>query len=199
MRFQVFKDGKVVKKFKLKGAYLFGTDGIAIRRAEVSFEDGFIECRKQNLGTAGLVLLWPIEGFGEVVLPTTCLPERSEPYNLNVELARAKLMQIITKREDWSFFGDLEGFEDISKEIQDLFIKAVQNISDASLASKLVDESLSKAIVFSEQLAIKQAELVFSSRSKNRGFGRGCLGCRVEASEVNNPQYVEKLLEYSVL
>jgi hypothetical protein len=193
MRFQVFKNGKVVDKFTLCGAYLFGTDGITIRRAQITFKDGIIECEKPNLETAGLALLWPIDDFGKVLLPTTCLPEREQLYNLNVEIARAKLMQIINKREDWSFFDQLEDLADFSKEAQDLFIQAVQNISDAPLASKLADKSLERAIVFSEKLAGKQADLLFDARSKNHGFGRGCFGCRIDVREITNPKYLEKL------
>jgi hypothetical protein len=194
VRFQVFKNGKVVDRFTLCGAYLFGTDGIAIRRAQITFKNGFVECKKLNLETAGLALLWSIDGFGRVVLPTTCLPERARPYNLNVEIARAKLMQIINKREDWSFFDGIEGLGDISKEAQDLFIQAVQNISDAPLASKLADESLRKAIIFSEKLAMKQAKSLFDSRNKNHGFGRGCLGCGIDPRQIANLRYVEDLL-----
>jgi len=145
--------------------------------------------------TAGLVLLWPVEGFGKVLLPTTCLPERERPYNLNIEIARAKLMQIINKREEWSFFDGVDGPGDTSKQARDLFIRAIQNISDAPLASKLADESLEKAIVFSEELAEEQTESLFATRSKSRGFGRGCLGCKVEPSQVSNPAYAGKLLE----
>jgi hypothetical protein len=196
MRFQVFKNGKVVDKFTLCGAYLFGTDGIAIRRAQITFENGIIECEKPSLETAGLALLWPIDGFGRVLLPTTCLPERIRPYNLNVEIARAKLMQIINKREDWSFFDKLEDLADSSKEAQDLFIQAVQNISDAPLASKLADESLERAVVLSEKLAGKQGDLLFDARSKNRhGFGRGCFGCQIDTRGITNPKYLEKLLK----
>ena len=195
MKFQIFKNGKVVDRFALYGAYLFGTDGIAIRKAQIRFKSGFIGCEKPNLGTAGLTLLWPIDGFGKVLLPTTCLPERTRPYNLNVEIARARLMQIINKREDWSFFNQLEGLADLSGEAQDLFIQAVQNISDAPLASKLADESLRKAIVFSEKLAIAQADSLFGTRSKDHGFGRGCFGCRVDPVQINNSKYIEKLLE----
>jgi GH35 family endo-1,4-beta-xylanase len=195
VKFQVFKNGKAVDKFKLSGAYLFGNDGLAIRKAQITFEDGFIECKKANMETAGLVLLWPVEGFGKVLLPTTCLPERERPYNLNIEIARAKLMQIINKREEWSFFDGVDGPGDTSKQARDLFIRAIQNISDAPLASKLADESLEKAIVFSEELAEKQTESLFATRSKSRGFGRGCLGCKVEPSQVSNPAYAGKLLE----
>jgi len=195
VKFQVFKGGKVVDKFTLCGAYLFGTDGVAIRRTQIKFKNGIIDCEKPNLETAGLALLWPVSDFGKVLLPTTCLPERTQPYILNVEIARAKLMQIITKREDWAFFNQLEGLGDISKEAQDLFIQAIQNISNPPLASKLADKSLEKAIVFSEKLAAQQAEVLFDARSKSHGFGRGCLGCRIDPKHITNPKYTEKLLK----
>ena len=195
MRFQVFKNGKLVNKFMLCGAYLFGTDGIAIRRARIRFKNGIIECEKPHKETSGLALLWPVEGFGKVLLQTTCLPEREQPYNLNVEIARAKLMQIINKREDWSFFDQLAGLTDTSKEAPELFIQAVQNISNAPLASELADKSLEKAIVFSEKLAVEQAESLFDVRGKNHAFGRGCLGCRIDFEHISNPEYVEKLFK----
>jgi GH35 family endo-1,4-beta-xylanase len=195
MRFQVFNNGKVVDRFALCGAYLFGTDGIGIRRAQIMFRNGLIECKKPNLETTAMVLLWCVDGFGKVLLPTTCLPEKERPYNLNVEIARARLMQIINKREDWSFFNGLEGLKEVSEEAQHLFIRAIQNISDGPTASVLADESLKKAIVFSEQLALKQAESSFSTRVRNHGFGRGCLGCKIDPRQVGNPRYVERLAE----
>ena len=130
MKFQVFENGKLAEKFAPRGAYLFGTDGIAIRRAQITFKNGFIECSKPNMATAGLVLLWNIEGFGRILLPTACLPERDRPYILNVEIARAKLMRIINKREDWSLFGDIDELKDISDQSQNLLTQAIQNISN---------------------------------------------------------------------
>jgi GH35 family endo-1,4-beta-xylanase len=195
VEFQVFSNGEIVDDFALCGAYLFGTDGIAIRRAEITFKGGVITCKRPNLETAGLALLWSIDGFGKVLLPTTCLPERGRVYNLNVEMARARLMQVVNKREDWLFFNSVAGLEDISKEARDLFIEAVQNISDSPLASKLADESLKQAAVFSEKLALKQAELLFEARGKSQGFGRRCLGCRVEPEQTTNSKYLAKLTE----
>ena len=195
VKFQVFKDGKIVDKFLLCGATLFGGDGIGIRRAQIAFRNGCIECKRQNLETAGLSLLWPIEGFGKVMLPTTCLPEREKPYSLNVEITRAKLMQIVNKREDWLFFNNIEGLKEISDQAQDLFIKAIQNISNPSQASKLADEALQKATVFAEKLSIIQAETLFEHRSKNHGFGRGCFGCRIDPAMMDNPSYIAKVLD----
>ena len=49
VKFQVFKNGKVVEKFTLCGAYVFGTDGISVRRTQIGFKKGIIECVKPNL------------------------------------------------------------------------------------------------------------------------------------------------------
>lgn len=195
MRFQVFRDGNVVDTFKPCGAYLFGTDGISVRRAKIVFKKGCIECIRPNLETAGLALLWPIEGFGRILLPTTCLPERKRPYNLNVEITRAKLMQVTNRREDWSFFDNVEGMEEISRQSQDLFIDAIQHIGDPAQASRLADEALRKAMVYSEKLAVRQGKSVFDKRRKNHGFSRGCLGCRVDPALMTKAPYLERLLE----
>jgi len=194
LEFQVFKDGKVDEDFTVSGAYLFGTDGIAIRRAHIAARNGIITCRRANLESAGLALLWPIEGFGKVLLPTTCLPPKKTPYSLNVELARGKLMQILKKREDWSFFNNIEGLEQTLNEARDLFIRALQNIATPALASKLADESLKKAAVCSEKLALRQAESLLRTRGRSRGFGRRCLGCRVDPRKIADDNYVKKLV-----
>ncbi len=195
MRFQVFKDGNVVDAFEPCGAYLFGTDGISVRRAKIAFKKGYVECIRPNLETAGLALLWPIDGFGRILLPTTCLPERKRPYNLNVEIARAKLMQITNRREDWSFFDNIEGMEEVSKESQNLFVDAIQNIGDPARASQLADEALKRAMVYSEKLAVRQGQSLFDKRRQNHGFGRGCLGCRIDPALMTKSAYVERLLE----
>jgi len=193
LRFRIFNNGKPVTDFAPHGAYMFGSDGMAIRKAQVSVVDGNLECYKPSEETAGVALLWPVEGFGKVLLPTTCLPERPEPYNLNLELARGRLMQIINKREDWSIFEDQEDSADVYNQAQDLFIKAIQSVSDGPACSILADQSLQKAMVFSENLAAKQAKLHFAARGKNHGFGRGCLGCWVDPKQVANHAYLEQL------
>jgi len=197
VKFQVFEDGKIVTKFKPCGAYMFGTDGIALRKTSITCKRGVINCEKPDQEAAGLTLLWPIEGLGKVLLPTTFLPDREQPYNLNVEIARAKLMQNITKREDWSFFSSVEGegLTELADEARDLFIQAVQNISDSSLSSKLADKALKKAIIFSEKLAVNQACSLFEIRGSKRGFGRGCLGCRLDPERISESRYIETLLK----
>lgn len=195
MKFQVFQHGQLASEFNLCGAYLFGTDGISVRRARIEFARGCIDCVRPNLDTAGLALLWPIEGAGKVLLPTTCVPERKRPYNLNVEIARAKLMQITNRREDWSFFDNVEGMEEIARKSQELFIDAIQSLSSPRKAARLADESLKEAMTYSEKLAFRQGKSLFDKRRRRHGFGRGCMGCRIDPAQMAKSAYVDKLLE----
>jgi len=111
VKFQVFKNGQPVEGFEVCGGYLFGTDGTGTRRSRAVFDKGLIECHKPNADSAGLALLWEVDGFGKVLLPTTFLPEREKAYCLNVEIARARLMQIINRREEWSLFDSSQDLE----------------------------------------------------------------------------------------
>ena len=63
------------------------------------------------------------------------------------------------------------------------------------LAAKLADEALSKAMIFADQLAMRQAEIMFKARIKNHGYGRGCLGITVDLETIVNPEYIRKLIE----
>lgn len=194
MKFKLFKDGRVLGDFDVAGAYLFGSDGIAVRRAEISFDKGVLKCSKENGESAGLVLRWPVKGFGQILLPTTCLPEREEPYILSVELARGKLMQIINKCEDWAFFAE-NGLSRHYNQARELFIKALQNISDAQAAAEIADKALERAFVFGEEIALYEAERQFRQRHREHSFGKGALGCRIDPEFVDKPVYISKFLD----
>lgn len=191
MRFQVFKKGKIVDSFVLSGAYMFGSDGTSLRKVEISFSEGTIHCERTSRDTAALALLWEVQGFGRIMLPTTCLPERERPYCLNLEIARARLMQTLSRREDWALFDEAVELEDIWQQALDLFVKAVQCNHNPGEASLLADQSLRKAVIFSEKMAITQADNLFKARKSSRGFNRACLGTHVHTQSLDHKTYVE--------
>ena len=196
MEFQLFKNGKPLKSLSLAGAYLFGADMIPLRRVDkIAFENGVLECQKKSRDSAGLSLLWPIEGNGQLLLNTTRLPEREEPYNLNLELARARLMQITLKREDWALFDQSDELDAMAQEVQNLFIEALQNISSPGEASVFADQALKKGVEFSEKLAAKHAEQFLAARFRNKGLGRHTLGCEINPALIGDEKYRKWLLE----
>jgi GH35 family endo-1,4-beta-xylanase len=196
LEFQLFKNGKPLKSLSLAGAYLFGADMIPLRRVDkIAFENGVLECQKKSRDSAGLSLLWPIEGNGQLLLNTTRLPEREEPYNLNLELARARLMQITLKREDWALFDQSDELDAMAQEVQNLFIEALQNISSPGEASVFADQALKKGVEFSEKLAAKHAEQFLAARFRNKGLGRHTLGCEINPALIGDEKYRKWLLE----
>lgn len=196
MRFQLFKNGKPFEELPLSGAYLFGADMIPLRHVErIELKNGVLECEKRSQDSAGLSLLWPIEGNGRLLLNTTRVPEREEPYNLNLELARARLMQITLKREDWALFDQSDALDTMAQEVQDLFIEALQHINDPPQASLLADAALKKGVEFSEKLAAKHAEQYLAARFRSKVFSRHTLGCEIDPSEIDSESYRKALLE----
>ncbi|MHC4552319.1 MAG: endo-1,4-beta-xylanase [Planctomycetota bacterium] len=190
MKFQVFKNGQKLTDFSLSGAYLFGADMIPLRHVDkIEFNDGIIDCDKKSKDSAGLALLWPVEGSGQLLLPTTRLPERAEPYNLNLELARARMMQITLKREDWALFGESNVMDKQVQELQHLYVQALQHVSDPPKASVFADELLKKGVEFSERMAAKYAEQFLAVRFRNKALGRHSLGCQLDPALLKNEKY----------
>ncbi|MBN1124435.1 MAG: endo-1,4-beta-xylanase [Sedimentisphaerales bacterium] len=196
MKFQVFKNGKSCSDFVISAAYMFGADTIPLHATEgIRFAEGHIECKRKSHDAAGLALLWPINGMGRLLLPTTRLPERERPYILNIELARAKLMQITLKQEDWSLFEEDNELSRLAREARLLFISSLEHISNPGKASQLADQCLSKALEYSERLAVQQGEAAFTTRCKAKGLGRHSLGCRVDPKMLDEERYGKWLFD----
>lgn len=196
MKFQVFLDGKVATDFDLTGAYVFGPDRNPLRASSLlQFKDGFIECQSDTLDSAGLSVMWPIKGFGRIMLPTTRVRDRESSYNLNLELARARLMQITIKREDWAFFEESNSLADLSRETQELFVKALENVAEPQKCADYADKCLEKSMVFSEKFAQKYAETFLARRHKNNSFGRHTIGCRMQPEKIDDPAYQKRLFD----
>ena len=196
LKFDVYNNGKPAKDIGLSAAYMFGADTIPLHAVNrIRFADGTINCSRKGRDSAGLALLWPVEGFGRTLLATTRVPERDRPYILNVELARARLMQITLKREDWTMFEESNSFADLAHRAKDLFIESLQNMDEPAKAAELADESLKQAMFFAEKLAAKHAEIHFAARCKARSLGRHSLGCRIAPEMLDNETYYKWLLD----
>lgn len=194
LRFLVFENGEPANQVDLEGAHLIGQDHVPVR-AEFVYQDGELRARKRQEGAAGLAVLWPVKDFGRVVLETTRLPERENPYNLNVELARARLMRLFQKREDWGLFG-YPGTEKLVAEVdagRDLFIQSLQVLDQPEKAAALADQSLEKLIWASERLTLFHAQVFLERRRSTQSVSRHSFGCQINLNTVDE-DYGKKLL-----
>ena len=196
MKFHVYKDGQLFNEFSLEGAYIFGPDRTPLRSSgNLDCKQGVIDWDSASIDAAGMALMWPVHGAGNLLLSTTRLRNRTEPYNLNLELARARLMQITIKREDWAFFDDQKNLAHKVQEAMDLFVEAIKLSSDPAKASVIADECLSKAVLVSEKLAQKYAESFLAARKKKNNFGRYTLGCNVQPGSIHDVKYCKRLFD----
>ena len=179
LRFEVYHGGAPASQVDLAGAYLFGQDGIPVR-ADLAVSKGQISCLKRVVGACGLALMWDAGEAGRLLLPTTRLPERKKPYNLNLELARARVMQLIQKREEWGLF-DYEdaaalnlGFEEVRWQ----FVEALKQ-DDPGQVARLADQALQAGITLGEKMALFHADIFLRRRRQSPAamekVGFGCV------------------------
>jgi len=190
IRFRAFKDGKQINQSYLDGAYLFAQDEIPVR-SQLRFEKGELLAVRHNETAVGLANLWEVPGFGKIFLQTTRLPNRDKPYNLNLEMARARLLRISQKREDWSL-TDLEIPRDYHEHIDkalEKFVEALCHMEAPERAAQLADESLSSAMQGGEEMALAHAQMYLGRRANGQGFGRHSFGCTFDPSRIQDKKY----------
>lgn len=183
LSFAVYKNGQRAERLNLSGAYLIGTDDVPLR-AELTFKSGVLHCRKRSAGPAGLVLLWQMDGGGEILTETVRLMEREQPYILSIELARGRLMRISQKIEDWGLI-DYEGAEPLVeriREAKELLIKALTAESPEK-GSVFGDQALAASVKVSEELSQFHAGVFLGRRKQSGGFTRRVFGCGVATDE----------------
>ncbi len=186
-KFLVLDNGAAAKQWTVRNAYLMGSDNCAMR-SDIVFEEGSVVCRKREPGAAALTLQVEAGECGELTLQTCLLPERDEPYQLHLELARHRLMVLYSRLEDWAMF-DHDGEQSITRRAElakRLFIEALcQQGIDPTRSEKLARDCLMSALDVSEELALAHAELLLSRRRATHAVPRHPIGVGV-APEAGN-------------
>src|SRR3954471_3605081 len=202
VKFEIFRDGQRVSQFQPIAAYAVGPESVPIA-ADIAPRDGTLIVSRPDDVPGGLSLLWEAGVAGEYHLEPTRLQPRERPYVLNVELARARLMKIVQKQEDWNLFDfpRAEKFTTRFREAQGLFAEALGKLDSPAEASVLADRSLEMSVDLSEQLAEFHCDLLLNRRRQTNAFARHIFGCRVDSS-IQNQKYKDILCEnfdYAVL
>lgn len=193
--FEIYRDGQRLTQFTPVNPVAVGPESVPIP-GEVRFENGVLTLNLPDEHAVGISLMWEVVGQGVYHMETTRLQPRSAPYNLNVELARCRLMKIVQKQEDWNLFDfpRADQYNAMFREAQGLFADALGKLHEPAEAAKLADLSLSKAVDVSEQLAIFHGELLLNRRRATGGIPKHVFGCRVD-STVQNQRYKDTLTE----
>ena len=190
LRFQVYRDG--ANPIDLSGAYVFGQEQVPVR-ADIVADETQITCMKRASEACGLAILWPT-ATGTYLLQTTRLLERAQPYNLHVELARAQIMKLYRKREDWGLFDHPRAAElnETFRTVRSQFVEAIKIQAVApQAATAQAEQALDGGLRLGEQLALLHADLV----EENPGAKVG-LTCGVQVNlDDSCDQARQRLLE----
>jgi hypothetical protein len=192
LRFDVFRNDGPLSDIDLDGAYVFGQDGIPVR-ADLAAANGQISCIKRAPGACGLALLWEAGEAGRFLLPTTRVPQHNEPYNLNVELARAQIGKIVQKREDWGLF-DFPSAKALNREFgeaRETFVGSLQ--APAALdAAALADQALADGVTLGEKMTLFHADILLQRRRAAGDLAD--VGCMVDLF-ASADEYANRLRE----
>jgi len=153
---RAYISGKVLERPGGLCPYLTNSDG-SVLPGEVAIAGDLIHCDSKQ-EPAALHVLYRVDDFGEVVLKTLPLPETDDHYNLNLELARAKLAQIDEKRTVWAGAG-FEPDRILREEIEcarDMLKRAEQyEASSPARAAALAERSLTRLVWAGEGVAVE--------------------------------------------
>lgn len=196
LKFEVFSNGQRLQQFTPRFASAMGPESVPMP-GEVVFRDGLLELTRTDGHALGVSLLWELGEYGTFQLETTRLPAREQPYNLNVELARSRLMKIVQKQEDWNLFDfpRTEKYMLRFREAQQTFAEALGILDDPANASLLADRALQMAVEVSDQLSLFHADLLLNRRRATSALPKHLIGCRVDCT-VQNQKYKDTLVEH---
>ena len=191
IKFEIYRDGNRLTAFEPVAASAIGPESTPIP-GEVFFREELLVVNRKDDHATGAALMWECGPLGAFHLETTRLPHREQPYNLNVELARCRLMKIMQKQEDWNLFDfpRADKFTSQFHDAQMLFAESLGRLDEPAEAAKLADQSLLMALDLSEELSHFHGDLLFNRRRAGNAFVKHIFGCRVD-SQVQNERYRE--------
>ena len=188
LNFLAYNNDGPVKDVDLQGCYGIGAEGVPTR-IDCHFADGQLRVTSRGSGPIGVSLLWPVAGFGKVLIETTRLPSREKPYVLNLELARWRLQRVLAKREEWGLidFPGSDEFNDQLDQARALFVEALKKQPDPAAAAKFADESLRLAMWAGEEMARFHGKAFLKRRCQNNADNAGLVGMHVDIFSLTDP------------
>ena len=149
-------------------AYITGLDEIPWPSRIVSTDDGLIVDRPPG-ESGSLYVPWIVEGYGETTLSTASLMERTQPYLLEVELARGTLNRLRNQLSAWEAAGI-----QVSPEMRRHLREAVREFAMAAVsqgrpleACKLAGSALAATMKLMVALADVYSQQALAARRPN--------------------------------
>lgn len=172
---------------ELINAHLLTRDNQVIQ-GKIEIQDGLITAHAEGHTNYALCLLYDAGESGRLMLQTSILPHREEPYMLSMELARHRIKSFLDLSENWSLFhlSDDNPAVQCWEKSRLLFTEALV-CEDEQRAEDLARQALELSIDASERLTMIHAQILLHRRYATRAASTSTLGITIASSRFDEP------------
>ncbi len=171
MRFIVAPPERVTEAM-VQQAYLSGMDRVPWH-VRTRRQDNELWLERAGSDSGNLHVPWLVEGHGQLMLSTSTLRERPEPYYLPLELARGKLTQVRNQLANWQAVG-----MEVPEAVHRRLTEAIEHFGEAACT----DHESSHSVQAAERalaVALDAAGLLVASYTEQALAVRRRLGSRL--------------------
>lgn len=172
---------------ELTNAHLIARDNEVIP-GQITNENGIISAESTGHTSFALCLQCEAGKAGRLMLQTSVLPPREDPYILDLELARHRIKLFLDQSENWGLFRLPDDNHAVKRweESRLIFTKALV-ATEVEEICELSRESLLISIDASERLTMEHANLLLHHRFFKKAASPSTLGVRVSADRFDEP------------
>jgi Glycosyl hydrolase family 10 len=162
-------------------AYLASGDGIPWE-CHATLADEALVIERDTRESGYLYFPWKVAGRGLVQLSSGSLMERTQPYNLPVELARGTLNRVRNQAHVWQTAGMAipAGFFDALQTATATFAIAATNQGHPGASQDQAEEAIRQGLDAADQLSFDYAQQVLSIRRSQQSAQSILLGARLQ-------------------
>ncbi len=172
---------------KLVNIHLLTRDNQVIQGV-VTFENGLITADAQGHANFAICLLYDAGSAGRLMLQTSILPQREEPYLLSLELARHRIKSFLDQSENWSLFHLSEDNAAVKlwEKSRLMFTEALVSV-DPDKTHQLAKQALELSIEASERLTMAHAQILLHRRYATKTASASTLGVTIGSARFDEP------------
>jgi len=195
LKFKVPAEVISAHELEAASAYLTDSEDQPVR-GEIRLRGDTLFCQKRSEGLAALALPWTVPDYGRVLLSTTHLPDRDEPYNLLVELLRGQVLRSWRKKDDWGYAyrGPTPEFADGFDGVKASMARVMSLAPTSPEVDALAAEALKEILQLGEDLTLEHAKRGLLYRRNHRELVDLDFGCWVDL-DCHDKNYQDRLFE----
>jgi len=191
-------------EWSVRSGHLIDADGRTMR-GSVRRDGNSVVCTLEGGRHAALGLLAKVGGAGgdagdRLVVQTCLLPERAEPYELFVEVARWVIKQWLERCEKWQMWRPALSSDSaaIWEDARARFREALR-LDDPREAERLAREACELGLAACELLARRHAEFLISQRYRRKAASPATLGVCIDPALPPTPAACAAAKQFDIL